>query len=64
MDHGLKGSSSWLRVSREKAAALREAREAERTALARAFPAAREIEPATAPLAEEPPRAVSQEVRK
>ena len=64
VDHGLKGSSSWLRVSREKAAALREAREAGRTALALAFPAAREIEPATAPLAEEPPRAVSQELRR
>jgi len=63
VDHSLRGSSSWLRVSREKAAALREAREAGRTALAQAFPAARAIEPAAAPLAEEPSRAVNSGVQ-
>jgi hypothetical protein len=57
VDHRLKGSSSWLRVGREKAAALREARDAGRTMLARAFQRARDIEPATAPLAEEPAHA-------
>lgn len=57
VDRRLQGSSSWLRVSREKAAALREAGDAARTTLARAFPKARAIEPATTPLADEPPRA-------
>lgn len=57
VDRSLAGSSAWLRVSREKAQALREAHEAARTALARAFPGARETEPTTAPLAEEPPAA-------
>jgi len=60
VDRSLKGSSSWLRVSREKAAQLREAKEAARTAVARAFPEARAQDPATAPLAEEPPSAVNQ----
>lgn len=59
VDRSLEGSSSWLRVSREKAAALGEAREAARTTMAQAFRNAREIEPATAPLAEEPDRSVS-----
>ena len=59
VDRSLQGSSSWLRVSREKAARLREAQEAGRTALARAFPTARENEPATAPLADEPRRATT-----
>ncbi|MCG7522538.1 methylenetetrahydrofolate reductase C-terminal domain-containing protein [Ruegeria sp. Ofav3-42] len=54
VDHSLKGSSSWLRVSREKAADLREAREAQRSAVAKAFGSARKHEPATAPLAPEP----------
>lgn len=58
VDHGLEGSSSWLRVSREKAARLRESRDARRTALARAFPDARAHEPAAAPLAPEPPTVV------
>ncbi len=57
VDRRLRGSSSWLRISREKAAALREARDAARTTLARAFPKARAIEPTTAPLADEPPSA-------
>jgi hypothetical protein len=64
VDRSLKGSSAWLRVSREKAAKLREARESARTTLARAFPAARENEPSSAPLAEEPPRAVNRELRR
>ncbi len=57
VDRSLDGSSSWLRVSREKAAALRAARDAARTTLATAFDGARSIEPATAPLADEPARA-------
>jgi hypothetical protein len=57
VDRSLQGSSSWLRVSREKAAKLRESREAGRTVIAQAFPKARANEPATAPLAEEPARA-------
>ena len=57
VDRRLQGSSSWLRVSREKAAALRASRDAGRTTLARAFPQARAIEPATTPLADEPRRA-------
>ncbi len=64
VDRSLQGSSSWLRVSREKAAKLREAREAGRTALAQAFPNARVIEPASAPLAEEPRRATTGDTRK
>jgi hypothetical protein len=63
VDRSLKGSSSWLRVSREKAAMLREAREAARTAVAQAFPEARGIEPAAAPLADEPSRAVNRQGR-
>lgn len=54
VDRSLDGTSSWLRVSREKAAALHKAREASRTTLAEAFDKARKTEPATAPLAQEP----------
>ncbi|MFO1141174.1 MAG: methylenetetrahydrofolate reductase C-terminal domain-containing protein [Amaricoccus sp.] len=57
VDRRLAGSSSWLRVSREKSAGRRQASDNARTALARAFPKARAIEPATTPLADEPPRA-------
>ncbi|MCL5776408.1 methylenetetrahydrofolate reductase C-terminal domain-containing protein [Limibaculum sp. FT325] len=64
VDRSLKGSSAWLRVSREKAARLREAREASRTTLAQAFPGARRNEPSTAPLAEEPPSAVNRGQRR
>jgi hypothetical protein len=53
VERNLKGSSSWLRVSREKAAALREARSARKAALAKSFPEARRIEPAAVPLAPE-----------
>ena len=55
VDHSLGGTSSWLRVAREKAAAEREASGAKVT-LAAAFPEARRSEPAVAPLAEEPAR--------
>jgi Methylene-tetrahydrofolate reductase C terminal len=58
VDRSLEGSSAWLRVSREKAAALRKTQDPAQTSLARAFAGAREIEPAAAPLAEEPPRSV------
>jgi Methylene-tetrahydrofolate reductase C terminal len=57
VDRRLEGSSAWLRASREKAAALRQARDKGRTSIAQAFSGARSIEPTTAPLAEEPPRA-------
>lgn len=61
VDRRLQGSSAWLRASREAAAGLRPAGEAEadagRRTLARAFPRARAIEPASVPLAGEPPRA-------
>lgn len=59
VDRSLDGSSAWLRVGREKAHARREAAEPGRTTLARAFPRAREIEPTSAPLTAEPPRAVN-----
>ncbi|MFK7941271.1 MAG: methylenetetrahydrofolate reductase C-terminal domain-containing protein, partial [Roseovarius sp.] len=49
VEHSLQGSSSWLRVSREKAEAIRESRDASRKALANAFPEARQNEPAAAP---------------
>jgi hypothetical protein len=58
VDRSLEGSSSWLRVSREKAARLREAPDAPRTTIAKAFPDARAHEPSVAPLAPEPASAV------
>ena len=64
VDRSLKGSSAWLRASREKAAKLRESEDAAKTTVAMAFPAARKNEPSTAPLAPEPPRAVDQETRR
>jgi hypothetical protein len=64
VDRSLQGSSAWLRVSREKAAKLRESRDAAKTVVAMAFPAARKNEPSTAPLAPEPPRAVDRETRR
>ena len=62
VDRRLRGSSAWLRASREAAARARETGggagpDAGRRTLARAFPQARAIEPASVPLAEEPPRA-------
>jgi hypothetical protein len=59
VDRRLEGSSSWLRVSREKVKALKKAREKERTTMALAFPGARRNEPASAPLAEEPHNAIN-----
>jgi hypothetical protein len=64
VDHSLQGSSAWLRVSREKAAKLRESHDAAKTTVAMAFPAARKNEPSSAPLAPEPPRAVDRETRR
>jgi hypothetical protein len=58
----LEGSSSWLRVAREKAAERRDARSSNdpsKFALAKAFPRARKFEPASAPLAAEPVAAMS-----
>jgi hypothetical protein len=63
VDRSLEGSSAWLRVSREKAAKLRESKDAARNAVATAFPAARSNEPAAAPLAPEPPAAVGRQSR-
>ncbi len=57
VDRSLRGSSAWLRASREKAGRVGPVR-ADRTALARAFAGARELEPASAPLAQEPSHAV------
>jgi hypothetical protein len=66
VDRSLWGSSSWLRVAREKADAQddarRAAREARRTTIAEAFAQARATEPASAPLAPEPPAAVGRVV--
>ena len=64
VDRSLWGSSSWLRVAREKADARREAAEAPRTAMAEAFPKARATEPASAPLAPEPATATGRESRR
>lgn len=58
VDRRLAGSSAWLRASREKAPLLSDAGDKQRATLARAFPKARQIEPAAAPLAPEPDRAV------
>lgn len=55
VDRSLEGSSAWLRASREKAATRRGDGDAGRSTLARAFAGARVIEPASAPLADEPP---------
>jgi hypothetical protein len=64
VDRTLKGSSAWLRVSREKAAKLRADRDTARGAVAEAFPGARANEPSAAPLAEEPARAINRESRR
>ncbi|AXI42090.1 methylenetetrahydrofolate reductase C-terminal domain-containing protein [Sulfitobacter sp. SK011] len=61
VEHTLKGSSSWLRVSREKAGQMRESQNAARVTLAKAFPEARLQEPAAAPLSVEPPKATQAE---
>lgn len=64
VDNTLKDSSAWLRVAREKAANLREARDAARTAIAQAFPTARCHEPSSAPLAPEPDGAHDRALRR
>lgn len=56
VDRSLQGSSSWLRVARERAEEKRASRDAARQAMAEAFAEAREEEPAAAPLATEPSR--------
>jgi hypothetical protein len=62
VDRSLEGSSSWLRVAREKAALKRAAGGAVdpgRAVIASAFKRARTFEPASAPLAKEPERALA-----
>ena len=62
VDKALAGSSSWLRVAREKAASRRERNEstlAGKLTVARAFSRARKTEPASAPIAEEPAHALA-----
>lgn len=58
VDRSLEGSSSWLRVAREKASegrdSPRDAGDPGKLVIARAFERARRFEPATAPLAAEP----------
>lgn len=63
VDRSLDGSSSWLRVAREKAASrragLRDAGDPGKLVIARAFKRARRFDPASAPLAAEPQAAVA-----
>ncbi len=54
VEHTLQGTSSWLRVSREKAMRARDQRDLAKQALAQSFPEARSMEPVAAPLAQEP----------
>lgn len=63
VDNRLKGSSSWLRVSREKANQRREMRQSARETMANAFSEARSLEPATAPIADEPANAVNRDAK-
>lgn len=65
VDHSLKGSSTWLRVSREIAAvkANKPHEDSGRDVLAKAFPQARRDEPATVPLAKEPEAAINHDQR-
>ena len=55
VDRSLEGTSSWLRVAREKALTAGTPSAAKQT-VATAFPRARQNEPASAPLAVEPPK--------
>lgn len=64
VNRSLEGSSSWLRVAREKAARPAGPTDAPRDTIARAFPKARAHEPATAPLAPEPPSATNRGARR
>ncbi|HUE45908.1 MAG TPA: methylenetetrahydrofolate reductase C-terminal domain-containing protein [Aestuariivirgaceae bacterium] len=63
VDRTLEGSSSWLRVAREKAAIRRaapsDAADPGKVVIARAFGRARRHDPASAPLAAEPDAALS-----
>jgi hypothetical protein len=63
VDRTLEGSSSWLRVAREKAAERRtvphDAADPGKLVIARAFRRARSFEPASAPLAAEPQSALA-----
>ena len=63
VDRSLEGSSSWLRVAREKAAEARATRQDRedpgKLVIARAFRRARIFEPASAPLAAEPAAALA-----
>lgn len=62
VNRALEGSSSWLRVAREKTAERHEAgvsADPSKYALARAFRRARQLEPAAAPLAKEPKSALA-----
>ena len=67
VDRSLEGSSSWLRVAREKAAERRDVRTSRdpgKLAMARAFRRARRLEPAAAPLAVEPLAALADQAVK
>ena len=62
VDRSLEGSSSWLRVAREKAAQRRDltvSSDPGKLAMAKAFGRARKIEPASAPLGIEPKAALA-----
>jgi len=62
VDRTLEGSSSWLRVAREKAAQRRattEIADPGKSTIANAFKRARVFEPASAPLAKEPAKALA-----
>jgi hypothetical protein len=65
VNRALEGSSSWLRVAREKAAERRQAdlsADPSKHALAKAFGKARIFEPAAAPIAAEPQAALAEQV--
>jgi len=67
VNRSLEGSSSWLRVSREKAAEQREelrSTDPSKQILARAFARARKMEPSAAPLAKEPIAALAEQAVK
>ena len=62
VNYELEGSSSWLRVAREKASEHRRSKQSDdpsKHALARAFRRARRIEPVSAPIAVEPTAALA-----
>jgi hypothetical protein len=68
VDRSLEGSSSWLRIAREKAAERRagplDAEDPGKLVIARAFRRARLFEPASAPLAAEPQAALADQAVK